>query len=231
MQRSPGSAHELLAGIPLFAQLDERVLARLAKHTQEVHARRGTVLFSPGERPTGLFALAAGLVKLALPKGQDQEKVVALLRPGSTFGLAAMFLNEPYMVSAAAVRDSVIVHIPGAHVLASMKRDPEFSSAIAVALSRTVSDLLVEMRSSTVESGTQRTVTFLLGELPKSARAGAATITLPAKKRIIASRLDLTGEHFSRILHELTAARLIAVEGPKVTIRDVSRLREYAERP
>jgi CRP-like cAMP-binding protein len=230
MLRSPGSAHELLAGIPLFSGLEEPVLARLAKHAQEMHVRRGTLLFSPGERPSGLFAVVSGLVKLALPKGPDQEKVVALLRSGSTFGLAAMFLEEPYMVSAAAVRECVIAHIPAAHVLASMKRDAAFSSAIAMALSRSVRDLLVEMRSSTIESGTQRTVTFLLAELPKTARTGAATITLPAKKRIIASRLDLTGEHFSRILHELAAARLIAVDGPKVTIRDVTRLREYAAR-
>ena len=230
MQRSPGSIHELLAGVPLFAHVDERVLARLAKHAQEIHAPRGNVFYTPGELPTGFCAVVSGLVKLAVPKGAEQEKVVALLGPGRTFGLAAMFLDEPHMVSAAAVRESTIAHVPKAAVLAAMKRDPDFACEVATALSRLVRDLLVEMRSSTLESGTQRTVTFLLRELPKGARAGAATITLPAKKRIIASRLDLTGEHFSRILRELTAAKLIAVDGPKVTIRDVTRLREYAAR-
>ena len=39
---------------------------------------------------------------------------------------------------------------------------------------------------------------------------------LPAKKAIIASRLHLTHEHFSRILHELAAAELIVVEGRMV---------------
>jgi CRP-like cAMP-binding protein len=230
MQRSPGSAHELLAGIQLFAGVDDRVLARLAKHAAEIHAPRGTALYSPGELSTGFFTVVSGLVKLAVPKGQDQEKVVALLGPGSTFGLSAMFLDEPHIVSAAAVQDSAIAHVPKAAVLAAMKRDGRFACEVATALSRVVRGLLLEMRSSTVESGTQRTVTFLLRELGTTARAGTATITLPAKKRIIASRLDLTGEHFSRILHELTAARLISVEGPKVTIRDVSRLREYARR-
>jgi CRP-like cAMP-binding protein len=47
---------------------------------------------------------------------------------------------------------------------------------------------------------------------------------LPAQKNIIASRLNLTHEHFSRILHEFAAEALIEVEGRTVRIPDVYRL-------
>ena len=52
-------------------------------------------------------------------------------------------------------------------------------------------------------------------------------VTLPIGKGVIASRLNLTPQHFSRILHELTAQRLITVEGRKVVITDLERLRAY----
>ena len=52
-------------------------------------------------------------------------------------------------------------------------------------------------------------------------------MTLPAKKGVIASHLNLTHEHFSRILHELIEAGLIEVDGPRVTIPDVTRLRSH----
>lgn len=55
----------------------------------------------------------------------------------------------------------------------------------------------------------------------------ALQVTLPAKKGVIASRLNLTHEHFSRILHELIEARLVAVDGLQVTIPDIARLRSY----
>ena len=42
----------------------------------------------------------------------------------------------------------------------------------------------------------------------------------------MASRLNLTPEHFSRILHELVAAGLIAVEGREIRIVEPARLRE-----
>jgi CRP-like cAMP-binding protein len=52
-------------------------------------------------------------------------------------------------------------------------------------------------------------------------------LTLPVSKAIVASRLNLTPEHFSRILHELAERELIRVDGRDVHIVDVARLRAY----
>ena len=218
----------LLSSLPLYTSLSAKTLERLARGARQIHAPKGGVLFSVGEAPTGVYTVVEGLVKIAVPTAAEQDKVVALLGSGRNFGLSAIFADAPHTVSAAAVRETVLVHVRKAEVLGAMKTDAAFAREIAASLSRRLRELLSEVRSSTAENGTQRIVTFLLGELPASADQGPAIITLPAKKRIIASRLALTGEHFSRILHELTSARLICVEGPKVTIQDVSKLRNYA---
>jgi len=60
-----------------------------------------------------------------------------------------------------------------------------------------------------------------------SAQDGGIEVTLPATKGVVASRLNLTLEHFSRILHELAAEGLIEVRGRSVHIRDVDRLRGF----
>ena len=52
-------------------------------------------------------------------------------------------------------------------------------------------------------------------------------VTLPTNKGVIASRLTLTQEHFSRILHELSDKVLIVVEGLKIGIPDVEKLYCY----
>jgi CRP-like cAMP-binding protein len=228
VERSSGSIQELLPSLPLYASLTAKTLVRLARGARQIEVAKGAVLFDAGEPSTGVYTVVNGLVKIAVPTAAEQDKVVALLGSGRNFGLSAIFVDEPHVVSAAAVRETMLVHVRKAQVLAAMKTDPAFAREIAASLSRRLRELLSEVRSSVAESGTQRTVTFLLSELPPSVDQGPATVTLPAKKRIIASRLALTGEHFSRILHELTSARLICVQGPKVTIEDVSKLRKYA---
>jgi len=51
--------------------------------------------------------------------------------------------------------------------------------------------------------------------------------TLHAAKGVIASRLNLTQEHFSRILHQLMEAGLIEVSRRDIHIPDIRRLRAH----
>lgn len=222
-------ARPLLAGVPLFERLDTRNLERLEKGARQIEAPSGRVLFAPGDACDGMYAIVSGRVKLALPIQGRAEKVIALLGPGATFGETGVFLEEPHMMSAETLRNSRLVHVLAGQVLYAVQREPAFAHHMLAALSRRVRDLITEMRRSTADSGTQRTVTFVLGQIANGAARGAASITLPAKKRIIASRLNLTGEHFSRILHDLSSAGLIRVDGPKVAIPDVQKLRAYRD--
>ena len=53
------------------------------------------------------------------------------------------------------------------------------------------------------------------------------TVSLPVSKATIASRLSLTPEYFSRVLHELEAAGLVRIDKRDVHILDVHALAGY----
>jgi CRP-like cAMP-binding protein len=55
-------------------------------------------------------------------------------------------------------------------------------------------------------------------------------VTLPAAKAEIASQLNLTPEHFSRILHELAQAGLLHVQGRRITALDPARLQQVTRK-
>jgi len=83
-------------------------------------------------------------------------------------------------------------------------------------------------------SGMERVIGFLLrdcgAQLDDPPTAGAPTqvdIDLPVAKGVMASRLNITQEHLSRILHELTSAGLIAVQGRRIHVHDLERLRRH----
>ena len=56
------------------------------------------------------------------------------------------------------------------------------------------------------------------------------TVNLPVSKAAIASRLSLTPEYFSRVLHELESAGLIQVDKRDIHIPDTARLTAYQPR-
>jgi len=84
--------------------------------------------------------------------------------------------------------------------------------------------LINDVESYSLHSGRQRIIGYLLREYPNGGER-SVTVTLPTNKGVIASRLNLTQEHFSRILHELSEKGLIVVEGRKIHIPEVERLR------
>jgi len=226
MPQKRGEAETLLANTSIFSGLEPRTLARLSKSAVAMDVMPGTMLFRRGDVADGLYVVLSGRIKLSLPC-PDDEKVIALLGPEDSFGEAAMFLDKKHIVSAEALTRSKLVHVNKAAVDMSVKRDSHFARQVVAMLSRRLRRLVREIEHSTTLTGTQRVIDFLIGELPKSASTNAVTIALPAKKRIIASRLDLTHEHFSRILHDLAAEKLLAVDGPRVIVPDVIRLRAH----
>jgi CRP-like cAMP-binding protein len=76
-----------------------------------------------------------------------------------------------------------------------------------------------------MHSGAQRVIGYLLRDAEQAAQGGEANVSLPVNKGVVASRLNLTPQHFSRILHELSEAGLLSVEGRIIHIADVAKLR------
>jgi CRP-like cAMP-binding protein len=227
MPARPIRTENFLANMPLFRQLGSREISRIAQGTSEIVAPRGTTLFHRGEPCRGFYVVIYGQVKLALQAQQGSEKVIELAGPGQSFGEAAMFLDKPYIVSAETLVDSKLLHVDKEVVFAEIDRDPRFARHMIASLSLRLYHLVVEIESMSLRTGMQRVIAGLLREGPQNIKTGALSVTLPASKGIVASRLNLTQEHFSRLLHELIEARLIEVHKRQIRIVDVAKLRAY----
>jgi CRP-like cAMP-binding protein len=218
----------LLANLPLFSDLREQDLGRIAARTSSVHAAKGETIFRRGDPCVGFHVIVYGQVKLGFTSAQGAEKVIEIIGPKQSFGEALMFLEQPYIVSAQALADSMLLHVSKAAVFHEIEADPMFARRMLSGLSRRLHGLVSDVESYSLRSGAQRVIGYLLRAVPESHGAPKTTeITLPTTKNIIASRLNLTPEHFSRVLHDLTVAALIEVDGRTVRILDADRLRNY----
>ena len=228
MPRKPINVRDFLSNLPLFRELSAGEITHLAAGSVEIDAPRGTVLVQCGDACWGIHIVIFGQVKLALQAPGGGEKVVELIGPGMSFGEPVMFLDKPYMVNATTLADSLLLHVAREVVYAEIERDPGFARRIIAGLSRRLHHLIGDLEAVSLHSGTQRVIGYLLRDESAANTANSLSVTLPAKKGVIASRLNLTHEHFSRILHELIEAELIEVDGPRVTIPDVARLRSHS---
>lgn len=226
MLQVPIKVQSFLANVPLFKELAGEELNRIAANTHEVRAERGHVLFRRGDPALGFHTIVFGQVKLAFSSPRGDEKVVDLIGPGQSFGEAVMFMERPHVVTAQTLSDSLLLYIARETVFEELERDPRFVRRMIAGLSGRLHRLMSDVESDSLHSGTQRVIGYLLRDSDADpAPANALEVTLPATKGVIASRLSLTQEHFSRILHDLAARGLIEVHGRAIHIPDVAGLR------
>ncbi|HTP94640.1 MAG TPA: Crp/Fnr family transcriptional regulator [Burkholderiales bacterium] len=215
-----------LSRLPLFRALAAPELERLALGTSEVYLARGDVVFHKGDPCVGFHAVVYGQVKLAFASPHGTEKVIEIMGPGSSFGEPIMFMDKPYIMQAQTLADTMLLHVSKAAVDDELGRDPRFARRMIAGLSRKLNALIYDLEAYSLHSGTQRVIGYLLRGEPESAPATQPLkVTLSANKATIASRLNLTPEHFSRILHDLAQQALITVEGRQILIHDIERLR------
>ena len=211
----------------LFRTLAPALIARVAASATVLKLPRGKQICRCGERCSGFYVAVSGRIMLRVGASKEQDKVVELVGSGGHIGLAAAVLGIPEVVTAETLVDSVLLLIPRAALLDTIANDQEFALQLLTALSRQVCALISDIEAFSLRSGRERVANYLL-QIAAANGARQRPIALPAKKSIIASRLSLTPEYFSRMLHELIEAGAIAVEGHQITVLDPARLREVA---
>ncbi len=214
-----------LANLPLFRGLGEDALVRLAAGAKRLRLARGEPLFHEGDRPEGFYAVVYGEIRLT----RDAGRLMNVIGAGRSFGEPVMYLDKPYHLSATALKDSLVVRVPKQAVLDEIERNPKFARRVIVDLARRVEMMVRELETYALGPAAQRLISYLLRDASPAA-SGALEITLPMAKSALASRLNLSAEHLSRILGELSAQGLVEVNGRRLRIADAARLRGYRGR-
>lgn len=220
----PRRAHNLLSGVianlPLFRHSTSQHVSEIARHARAHHVRKGAVIYRRGERLHGLFAVAFGMVKLALRGNNGTEKVLRLVGPGETFGEPPVFLERETPVEATALSDSMLVIIPAGPLLALLERDQSFARSLVANLCLRVETLVADVEAGSLHDARQRVASYLDSLVETKDGKARPTVRLAATKTVIASRLGVTKETFSRLLHELAEQGMIAVTKREITLLD-----------
>ncbi|MEJ2633402.1 MAG: Crp/Fnr family transcriptional regulator [Acidihalobacter sp.] len=214
---------DTLRNCPLFSALDDAQLAEAAADMRRVTLAAGSTLFLQGDEAQRYYVVDSGLIKLTRLSSDGEEKVIEMIRPGESFAEAVMFMDATrYPVTAQAVDDSVVLGLTNQRFLGLLYENNRLALRMLGQLSMRVHGLVQEIEKLTLHDATYRLVNYLIVECERS-----ASTTLTAFKQVIASRLGITPETFSRLVQRLRNAGLLELHGAEVIIKDLVALRTY----
>ena len=210
---------------PLFKAMGPKISrAMIDSRSARLYAR-GEPVFHEGDPADGFFCLIEGWAKLTRLREDGEEVVVAIFSAGETFAEVAMFLSGRYPASCETVSLARILKIDAAKLRSAVMAEPQLAFDMLAAASIRLRQLVDEIEQLKAQSAPQRIADFFV-RLANVA-TGPAQIALPYEKALIASRLGMKPESFSRALVRLGALGVV-VERESVAIADIGKLAVFA---
>jgi CRP-like cAMP-binding protein len=211
----------ILANTSLFRMLDERQLDEITCSTQPIRASTNTCVVNQGDAPKGVYVVVYGQVKVGFDRKDGSEKTLAILGQNKCFGLGEMLLDRAHLAFVKTTTDSMLLHTSREKVLDVARDNFDFAQELMVCVGRQLYTLTRDIESYALQTAKQRLAGYLLRQ---SQYQGDECVELIASKTLVASRLSLTPETLSRLLHDFSSEGVISVTGRRIKILDFEKL-------
>ncbi len=218
----PGEKPEI-ANLPLFREMQESQRERIFSGSFLQAFPPQLTLFELGQHPDFLHVLIDGLVELyAHSAGRDTT--MRIVEPVTSFILAAVVTDQPYLMSARTIAPSRILLVPAALVREVVKDDLALMQATMRELAHAYRDMVRALTDMKLRQSAERLGNLILRQDHR--QGGRGQVTLKAEKRLLASLLGMTPENLSRAFAVL-GQHGITVTGASVAITDRAALEKF----
>jgi len=111
----------------IFENISEKDQKRMSGEKTCKHYKRGEMIFHEGQRPSGLYCINQGKVKVFKLGDEGREQIVRLDKPGDVLGYRALISGEAYKASASALEACVVCFIPASVIFEMIESNPDIA--------------------------------------------------------------------------------------------------------
>ena len=209
----------------LFSKMSELQIDSVSQFSQLQKLSDGQLLFNQSDKVTSFYLVVSGKIKLFRMSLDGQEKIIEIVKAGETFAEALIFTNQiGYPVSSAALSDTILISINANNFQEMLRGSTETCLLMLGSLSFHLRKLIKEIDTITLHSGTCRVASYLIQEMSEDKN----NFTLDTAKNVIAARLSVKPETFSRIIKNLKNQGILTIDGNYITVHDINALKQLS---
>jgi CRP-like cAMP-binding protein len=218
--------HRLLLARAPFSDLTDCEKAELLRVAKPRHLPRGQALFQKGDPADAFYAVMSGAVRLYRSRQSGEEKTLDIPIAGETIGEREIFDGSGlHPCAAEAVEDTTLIEFPAAWLTERIKANPQFALRLLARMSSHDAMAALEAEHQAQGSAVMLVACFLQ-RLCLAYQYDPAGFDLPYSKSLIASRLGMKLETFSRACATLKSHGIL-VDGRHVRIESHPRLESH----
>jgi CRP-like cAMP-binding protein len=210
--------------------LTDRERDILRKHSKIQSFKRNQLIYYEGDEPRDMMCLLNGKVKIFKEGVGGRSQIIRMIKPVQYFGYRAYFAQENYLTNASAFEASTVCMIPMTIVTDFLRGNLNFamffirqlSVDLGIADERTVNLTQKHIRGRLAES-----LLFLKDSY--GLEEDGATLSIYLAREDLANLSNMTTSNAIRTLSTFAAERIIALDGRKIKLIDMDRLKKTSK--
>ena len=191
---------------------------------------KNEIIYNEGDVPTNLLCLISGKVKVYKSGVGGRTQIIRVIKPVQYLGYRAYFANQNYVTAASAFETSYVCKIPMDLVYRWMEENialslffvRQLSLDLGVSDQRTVSLTQKHIRGRLAEA-------LLFLQESYGLEEDGATLSIYLTREDLANLSNMTTANAIRTLSAFAAEKIVAIDGRKIKLMDIDKLRKISK--
>lgn len=211
-----------------FAALPPALSQSLLDMAQVQRLDAGQRLFRRGDKPSGLYAVVEGAVRVGAVSENGKEALLTLVEPPYWFGEISLFDGLPRTHDAFTESASTLLLLPQHELLALLELEPQYWRDFALLMSHKLRLAFVALEDMSLLPAAPRLARRLLLIAENYGESEPRRVLHLAQEQL-ALMLSLSRQTTNQILKELQAQGVVHLNYGEIEILNFERLRKAAE--
>ena len=209
--------------------LSKDELLKISDCKTSLIVKKGDVIFEEGENVNGIYCIKDGICKLTKLSANGKDHIVKLVSKGELLGHRSMISDEPVNLSAVALEDMEVCFIPKTEVMGFFDKNNQFSMNVMRSICgdlKEADDHMVNLAQKTVKERLAETLLYLSDTFGKNEDN---SLKVQLSRDELASMIGTATESCIRLLSDFKKLDLIELNGKKIILKDINKLKKMAE--
>ena len=211
----------------VFCNLDDELLNDLNKNKSVFLFKKGQYIFTEGGRPTGVYCIVKGRVKIH-KFGLDKDQIVRIGSKSDIIGYRSLISKELYSATAEALEDTEVCFIPKDSFLDFINKDKDFPLKMMRILSADVKN--AERNSMNIAQRTvmERLAGYLILMHKEISESTDPQDISSFSRKDLSDIIGCAPETLIRSLSSLNNDGIISIVKKEIKVLDIQRLSRIA---
>lgn len=213
----------------VFNCLTDDEIEQLKTERSDLKFSQGELIFKEGQIPSGIYIITKGKVKISKSGFECREQIVRFAKESDLLGYRSVLSNERFSCSAVAISDTELCLFPKTFIFEMIKNNSQLALRFIKILAddmRNAEEKVMHMAQKTVRERVAESILILKDTY--GFESDSNTVNVNLKRDELAGIAGTVRETATRFLSEFYADKIIAIEGKKIKIIDLPKLKQIA---